>query len=152
MIWNTQTIKRWTLVVQAGGRSRSRDPCVSELCFPQWAGRFLTGWFMNKIMTWDFSKMSAKNHFKMKSSKLLQNVDFKCKQPGEGVCLLCRIHYRGFWVQPLGAFAWDCFYATAWNMSRERAECGNSRIPGLIQVWVFSCLVREKSYMYNSFP
>ena len=32
--------------------------------------------------------MSVKNHFEMKSSKLLQNVDFKCKQPGEE-CACC---------------------------------------------------------------
>lgn len=102
---------------------------------------------MNKIMTRDFSKMSVKNHFKMKSSKLLQNVDFKCKQPGEGVCLLCRIHYQCFWVQPLEAFAWDCFYAIAWNMNRERAECGNSRIPGLFG-FEFSPVLSERNLVH----
>lgn len=38
--------------------------------------------------------MSVKNRFKMKSSKLLQYVYFKFKQPGERVSLSCRIHYQ----------------------------------------------------------
>lgn len=45
--------------------------------------------------------MSVKNRFKMKSSKLLQNAYFKFKQPGETVCLLCRIHYQYFEVLSL---------------------------------------------------
>lgn len=82
----------------------------------------LTGWFMNKFMTCDVSKMSAKNHFKMKSSKWLQNVYFRFQQLG--IQCVCYIEFITsiLSITSLWTFGQECFCTMVWNISRERAK------------------------------